>query len=640
MHCGPARAVSVRTTVVAAVLVAHFSQGRPPTKAGARSVDRHWRRPSFCLERRLTDGRRVGATLLTPWRHLGVPASGSTERHLRRGRLARFDGWLDWFRLRVATATVLALASTWTGPRRPSSKRMGRKGTPPVTIIEDFVSTVLRGTVTVVTKVVGTAEHLFGDDPRHSSVERTNHVLFGGGGPPSPPPAADGAPGNPPPGAGGLQDGAGHDGQSYGDNVNAAALTDEKLSELLDQIFTKNRNARDQVTAILADIQDKTKQVGPELGDPASLLSFHQYLDQKFGEIQKVLGDAQVDAKTQSAIMAALGEQYRTNAPKRPGDGEAQADGGGSGGVGTDATGQGSDGGSDGSGGDGGGGVGGGAGSEPLTDPMAGLGPLGGVDPMSMIGPAMAGLGSLPGSLGGLGGLGGGSPLDALGPALQSLGPALAGARDSFGDDKSGADDRNGRDFTDTKGDKPDKLADFTDEHGGQHGNSPGAQGNTPTTPPAPQAGPQPAPGTPVAGAPAGAPAAAASDPQRTVDMPGGTQVTAPSAERATAMRSVIGGSSVTGAYEGQDVHLPPPGTPVLAPVSRNDLQPGDYGQFSTKSPIMYMGNDKIWMDGQLQPIGALQSSSDFLGWSAPPVGGAGQQGGPAAPPAVQSGRV
>jgi hypothetical protein len=122
--------------------------------------------------------------------------------------------------------------------------------------------------------------------------------------------------------------------------------------------------------------------------------------------------------------------------------------------------------------------------------------------------------------------------------------------------------------------------------------------------------------------------------------MPGGTPVTAPDAERAAAMRSVIGGSSVTGAYEGQDVHLPPPGTPVLAPVSRNDLQPGDYGQFSTKAPIMYMGNNKIWMDGQLQPISALQSSSDFLGWSAPPASGAQQQGGAAAPITPPSGRV
>lgn len=527
---------------------------------------------------------------------------------------------------------------------------------PPVSLIEDFVSSVLTGTVTVVTKVVGGAERLFGDDPpKQSPADRTNNVLFGPGGPPAAPPPPPPPPGGPggatggaQPGAGGMQDGAGQAGHSYGDNVNAAALTDEKLSELLKQIFTNNQNARDKVTAILADIQDKTKQVGPELGDPASLLSFHQYLDQKFGEIQKLLSDSQVDAKTQSAIMDALGEEYRTNAPKTPGDGSGGGDGSGSGGG--DGSGSGGDGGSGGAGGDEGGGdlgagdggaAGAGGGTDPLIDPMAGLGSMGGMDPMSMMGPAMAGLGSLPGALGGLGGMGGGSPLDALGPALQSLAPALAGAKDSFGDNKSGADDKNGSDFTDTKGgDKPDKPADVKDENGGNQGTPPAAQGNAPATPPGEQAGPQPAPGTPVAGAPVGGPGAAPADPQRTVEMPGGTPVTAPDAERAAAMRSVIGGSSVTGAYEGQDVHLPPPGTPVLAPVSRNDLQPGDYGQFSTKAPIMYMGNNKIWMDGQLQPISALQSSSDFLGWSAPPANGAQQQGGAPAPIPPPSGRL
>jgi hypothetical protein len=47
----------------------------------------------------------------------------------------------------------------------------------------------------------------------------------------------------------------------------------------------------------------------------------------------------------------------------------------------------------------------------------------------------------------------------------------------------------------------------------------------------------------------------------------------------------------------------------------------------------MAMGNGKIWMDGQLQPIGALGSSSDFLGWSKPPTAAV-----PAAAPPAPSG--
>ena len=225
-------------------------------------------------------------------------------------------------------------------------------------MIEDFISSFLGGTATVVGKVVVGAGRLFGDDhPKQSPVDRTNIALFGPGGPKSVPPLSPPPAPADPDGAGGMHDGAGQAGQSYGDNVNAASLTDEKLSDLLKQIFTNNQNARDKVNAILADIRDKTTQVGPELGDPASLLSFHQYLDQKFDEIQKLLSDSQVDAKTQSAIMDALGEEYRTNSPKKGGDG---ADGGdGSGGA-------------DGSGSGGGGGAGGSDGGDGGVRPMSG----------------------------------------------------------------------------------------------------------------------------------------------------------------------------------------------------------------------------------------------------------------------------
>ena len=42
----------------------------------------------------------------------------------------------------------------------------------------------------------------------------------------------------------------------------------------------------------------------------------------------------------------------------------------------------------------------------------------------------------------------------------------------------------------------------------------------------------------------------------------------------------------------------------------------------------MFMGNGKIWLDGQLQPISALGSPPDFLGWTKPPASPA-----PAPPP-------
>ena len=108
------------------------------------------------------------------------------------------------------------------------------------------------------------------------------------------------------------------------------------------------------------------------------MAAFGQFLDQKFAEIQKVLTDAQVDAKTQAAILDALGDEYRNNGPDAPGGGD-NAGGNGSGGGG-DASG----GGGDTSAGGGADVAGGGAapadpaaGQEQLMDPLAGMG-LGG----------------------------------------------------------------------------------------------------------------------------------------------------------------------------------------------------------------------------------------------------------------------
>ena len=50
--------------------------------------------------------------------------------------------------------------------------------------------------------------------------------------------------------------------------------TDEKLAEVLKQIFVSNQAARDKVLAILSEIQTKQQQIGPELGDPAAVTAF------------------------------------------------------------------------------------------------------------------------------------------------------------------------------------------------------------------------------------------------------------------------------------------------------------------------------------------------------------------------------
>lgn len=508
-----------------------------------------------------------------------------------------------------------------------------------------FVDDVLEHAIENVVRVVGAVERVFGGgahSPERTPAQQVTGILHGPGGSPpeapspSPPPIDD---------AGGLHDGAEAAGGEHSASVDSGTMTDEKLTALLKQVFASNDAARDKVTAIIADIQAKAKQVGPELGDPAAVMAVQQYLDQKLGEIQKVLGDARVDAKTQAAIMDALGDEYRTGAPQRDGEGSkgqggnsSQAEPGNGGSVGNTLAGV------DGSAppvGDDGTAVG----TDPVVDPLAGLGPLGmgglGGGPLGGLG----GLGSaLPGMLAGLGG--GMSPLDGLAPAMAGLGSAIPGLATQFSDkgqpdtDKrdSFTDDNESEDDTTKAGEKSaDEPGPFHDE--GQHADpatddEQPAQAKDGSTAPAGSAQPAASTtGTPEAAAPATAQTGL--DPQRTVQMPDGTVVAAADAHRASAIRAVMGGSTVTSGYGDQSIQIPPPGTPVTHPVDRNSLQPGDYAQFQSQPPVMYIGNGKVWLDGQLQPLGALKSSPDFLGWTQPPETAGAATPAPAAPPAT-----
>ena len=181
--------------------------------------------------------------------------------------------------------------------------------------LPDITNNVVIDAVENVVKIIAGVGRLFGDDEPKHLPEAPPYPGTVAGVPPYPgmPPATPPPP--PPGGGGGLDTGATGAGDQYNGSVEAAQLTDEKLAEMLKQIFAANQGARDKVSAILTEIQNKQKQIGPEMGDPASVAAFGQFLDQKFAEIQKVLTDAQVDAKTQAAILDALGDEYRNNGP-------------------------------------------------------------------------------------------------------------------------------------------------------------------------------------------------------------------------------------------------------------------------------------------------------------------------------------
>lgn len=424
----------------------------------------------------------------------------------------------------------------------------------------------------------------------------------------------------PPGGPSALQQGAGQAGTTYQQASGAVNQTDEKLTDVLKQIFAANDQNRSRISDIIASIETARRALtsNPQTtGDPHAMALFNQFLDDQLARIQQILDSSKVDSTKQAELLAALGDEYRGAAgdPKKKGGKDEVAGGAGSGGAGDSrGGGSGGDGGGDDAGDGGGTGAGatttGGGAGGGLTDPLAGLGGAGMGDPLSMLGPAMAGLGSIPGALGGAAGS---LPMDALG-TLGPLASGLAGqgGGDGFKDTGDAHDHGKSDDFEDGPHGKGDSDAGKTSDGAPGKGDPGDKNGQTPpagTT--APQPATQPAP-------PAAAPASAGGDPSRVVQLPDGSPVTATTAQHAAAVRAVLNGSTVSDGWKQAHVELPPPGTPVTAPADPSHLVPGQIAQFKSRDPVMYMGNGKIWLDGQLQPQSALPTG-DFLGWVDPP---------------------
>ncbi|WP_156671229.1 DUF4226 domain-containing protein, partial [Mycobacterium sp. E1214] len=171
----------------------------------------------------------------------------------------------------------------------------------------------------------------------------------------------------PPGGPSGLQQGAGQAGTTYQQTSGAVNQTDEKLADLLKQIFATNDDNRARINAIIGSIENARKALtsNPQTaGDPHAMALFNQFLDGQLAEIQRILDSSKVDSKKQAELLAALGDEYRGTAggdPKKKGNGDGEGAGGGDGGGGTSG-GSGGGGGGDGGGDDAGDGGGAGAG--------------------------------------------------------------------------------------------------------------------------------------------------------------------------------------------------------------------------------------------------------------------------------------
>ncbi|SOJ56948.1 hypothetical protein MSIMFB_04426 [Mycobacterium simulans] len=160
-----------------------------------------------------------------------------------------------------------------------------------------------------------------------------------------------------PPGSpSGLQEGAGQAGSTYQQASGAVNQTDEKLADLLKQIFAASDENRSKISGVIASIETARRALtsNPQMaGDPHAMALFNQFLDGQLAQIQQILDSSKVDSKKQAELLAALGDEYRGTAggdPKKKG----KDDGGGGEGGGGETSGGGSGGGDGGDGGRGG----------------------------------------------------------------------------------------------------------------------------------------------------------------------------------------------------------------------------------------------------------------------------------------------
>lgn len=101
---------------------------------------------------------------------------------------------------------------------------------------------------------------------------------------------------------------------------------------------------------------------------------------------------------------------------------------------------------------------------------------------------------------------------------------------------------------------------------------------------------------------------------------PDGSSATAVSPAVASAANAHLGGASIQDAYKAAGITLPPPGTQIKDTLpSLSVAQPGDLAVFKDKY-VMLLGDGKIYLDGQEQPVSALAKLTGFMAFCHPPA--------------------
>jgi hypothetical protein len=400
--------------------------------------------------------------------------------------------------------------------------------------------------------------HFFGGHDDHGSDPdaslRLAEIL--GQGSPSTPPLTPG-------GSSALGGGADGAAGAYQGAQQAGQANDGDLDAALKRILATDADARSKIEAIDNEIKAKAAAIvaDPKLAsDPAVLRAFVSSLDGRLGQVQQILDNAKADHDKHGEALKDIGDKYKQGAPDKSGQGQGgSGQQGNQGSQGSGSVGNGQGGGSQGGQGDPSGGQ---AGGNGLIDPLAGLGGMGGANPLEMLGPELAGLGSAIPAVGGLAG----APLDALG-ALAGLGGL---GHSGFVDDEPRHHDREPG-FVD---DDPEKKTGGNGKHP-EHPEFTDAGNQQQTQQEQQQPGGKAAvvdPGVTGAGA---VPAAnTGGDPAKVVQLPDGLPpVTASTDKAANLVRGVLNGQSLTDAAKAAGIDLAAPGTPVH-PADPNHLTP------------------------------------------------------------------
>lgn len=410
----------------------------------------------------------------------------------------------------------------------------------------------------------------------------------------------------------------GANGPGLGGAADAAAADAKALAQIIDHLEQLDRSAAATVEAIHAagaagqralegiqrDVDAKIAELGPRLNTPDGQRELREFLKDKLSSAKKIIDDQIADAETRARQTREMTQQYLDAAggahhkPAQDGD---DGPGAGNGGVGGS-----------------GGGTGG---AEQATTPATSSG----MPPASPYGPGMPGAAMMPAGMampslpsfggGGMPGLGGGDPLG----ALNGLGGLGNHGQDPSLEDGSGHGDsgsprlHDAASAADAGSDKGSDHSDAQTKPAADHGSAGGATeaGDHVTN--------------------AGDGGHAGADGGTHVALPDGTTTDARSTQGAVAVRAALGGASVADAWHQAGVTVPPPGTPVTSPIPPTLLKAGDVGVWKDHL-VMALGNNKVLVSGQVQPLTSVASGPDFLGWMDPSAASGATGGGHNAP--------